>query len=34
MAGYRIDRTSEDIKREIIDIMRDLKDPWIQGLLR
>ncbi len=33
MAGYRIDRTSEDIKREIIDIMRDLKDPRIHGML-
>lgn len=33
MAGYRIDRTAEDIKREIIDIMRDLKDPRISGML-
>lgn len=33
MAGYRIDRVSEDIKREIIAIMRELKDPRIQGML-
>lgn len=33
MAGYRISRTAEDIKREIIDIMRGLKDPRISGML-
>lgn len=33
MAGYRIDRTAEDIKREIISIMRELKDPRITGML-
>ncbi len=33
MAGYRKDRVSEDIKREIAAIMRELKDPRIQGLL-
>ena len=33
MSGYRIDRVSEDIKREIAAIMRELKDPRIQGLL-
>ena len=33
MAGYRSDRTAEDIKREIIDIMRKLKDPRIHGML-
>ena len=33
MAGYRIDRVSEDIKREIIASMRELKDPRIQGML-
>lgn len=33
MAGYRIDRVSEDIKREIASIMRELKDPRIQGML-
>ncbi|MBR6701564.1 MAG: 30S ribosome-binding factor RbfA [Clostridia bacterium] len=33
MAGYRIDRVSEDIKREIAAIIRELKDPRIQGML-
>lgn len=33
MAGYRIDRAAEDIKREIIAIIRELKDPRIQGML-
>lgn len=33
MSGYRIDRVSEDIKREIIAIMRELKDPRIRGML-
>ena len=33
MAGYRKDRISEDIKREIIAITRELKDPRIQGML-
>ena len=27
MAGYRQDRVSEDIKREIIAVIRELKDP-------
>lgn len=31
MAGYRIDRISEDIKREIIAITRELKDPRVNG---
>ena len=31
MAGYRIDRVSEDIKREIAAILRELKDPRVQG---
>ena len=31
MAGYRIDRVSEDIKREIASIMRELKDPRVMG---
>lgn len=30
MAGYRNDRISEDIKRELCDIFRDLKDPRIK----
>lgn len=33
MAGYHIDRISEDIKREITAIMRELKDPRISGML-
>lgn len=33
MAGYRIDRISEDIKREIIAIMREVKDPRVSGML-
>ena len=31
MAGYRIDRISEDIKRELISLMRELKDPRVSG---
>lgn len=33
MAGHRQNRVSEDIKREIVAIMRELKDPRIQGML-
>lgn len=33
MASYKMDRISEDVKREITDIMRSLKDPRITGLL-
>lgn len=33
MAGHRIDRVSEDIKREIIAVMRELKDPRVQSML-
>ena len=33
MAGFHIDRISEDIKREIISIMRELKDPRVKGML-
>ncbi len=33
MAGFHIDRISEDIKREIITIMRGLKDPRINEML-
>lgn len=33
MAGFHIDRISEDIKREIISIMRELKDPRVSGML-
>lgn len=33
MAGYRIDRITEDIKRELIVILRDVKDPRVTGML-
>ena len=29
MAGYRIDRVSEDIKRELVAVIRELKDPRV-----
>lgn len=31
MAGHRIGRTSEDIKREITAVIRELKDPRVSG---
>ncbi len=31
MAGYKQDRVSEDIKREIVAVIRELKDPRIAG---
>ena len=30
MAGYRTDRVSEDIKREIVAMIRELKDPRVK----
>ena len=30
MAGYKADRVSEDIKREIIAVIRELKDPRVK----
>ena len=30
MAGFKADRVSEDIKREIIAVMRELKDPRVK----
>lgn len=33
MAGFHIDRISENIKREIVSIMRELKDPRIHPML-
>ena len=33
MSGFRIDRTTEDIRRELTDVMRSLKDPRITGML-
>lgn len=33
MAGYRIDRITEDIKRELILVLREVKDPRVSGML-
>ena len=33
MPSHKIDRASEDIKRELTDIFRTLKDPRIKGFL-
>ena len=33
MSSYRVSRTNEDIRRELTDIFRELKDPRITGLL-
>lgn len=33
MSSYRVDRLSEDIKREVIAIIRELKDPRVKGML-
>lgn len=33
MPGYRMDRLTEDIKRELTDILRSVKDPRINGLV-
>ena len=33
MPSYRAARAEEDVKRELSDIMRELKDPRITGLL-
>ena len=33
MPSYKVSRVAEDIKRELTDIMRDLKDPRIKGML-
>ena len=30
MAGYRKDRVAEDIKREIVALIRELKDPRVK----
>ena len=30
MSGHRIDRVSEDIRREIIAVIRELKDPRVK----
>ena len=33
MSGYRMDRTGEDIMRELIAILRTVKDPRVSGLI-
>lgn len=33
MPGYRLDRVTEDIKRELSEILRDMKDPRIKGMV-
>ncbi len=33
MAGFKIGRTTEDIRRELTDILRSVKDPRVSGLL-
>jgi ribosome-binding factor A len=33
MPSYRVARAQEDVKRELSDIMRGLKDPRVTGLL-
>lgn len=33
MSGHRIDRTTEDIKRELTAILRELKDPRVKNAL-
>ena len=34
MAGYKLGRTSEDIRRELMDILRNMKDPRVaDGML-
>lgn len=31
MSGYRIDRTTEDVKRELTAILREMKDPRVKS---
>ena len=33
MAGHRIDRITEDIKRELIHILREVKDPRVSDMI-
>lgn len=33
MSGHRMDRISEDIKRELCDILKSVKDPRVDSLL-
>ena len=34
MAGYKTDRVAEDIKREIVAVIRELKDPIVTAAAR
>ncbi len=31
MSGHRVSRVSEDIKRELVSLLRELKDPRVMG---
>ncbi|MCD7917759.1 MAG: 30S ribosome-binding factor RbfA [Clostridiales bacterium] len=33
MASYRIDRINEDIRKELSQLIRNLKDPRVQGMI-
>lgn len=33
MASHRIDRTAEDIRRELSDVFRGVKDPRVNGMI-
>ena len=33
MAGFRLGKATEDIRRELSDILRSVKDPRVSGLL-
>ncbi len=33
MPGYHIDRVAEDVKRELVALLREMKDPRVQGKL-
>lgn len=33
MGGFKVDRIAQDVKRELTDILRTLKDPRIKGFL-
>ena len=31
MAGFKLNRINEDVRRELMDILRNMKDPRISG---
>lgn len=33
MAGFKLDRVSEDVRRELMDILRNMKDPRVAGVI-